>query len=149
MTLGPLVRTVTRRATAERKGPLPHDEDQRRAGQRLQNYVLDLMARSGIPRVDGKDGLAARSGVSRGTIQAWFAGRPPLGATGGRVANVLGVSYMDLLNAREGRAPAATITLDELRALLAGPFGEELIESVLERLAAKEAERRSDEEPPR
>lgn len=72
------------------------------AGDRLRDYIDRRMAEQRIPSVSE---LARRSHVSRDTFQAWWRGRPPQRGTAELVARELGVTYADLIQAREG-APA-------------------------------------------
>lgn len=57
------------------------------------------MADAGIKSVSD---LARRAHVSRDTFQAWWRGRPPQRSTAELVARELGVTYADLIAAREG-----------------------------------------------
>jgi transcriptional regulator with XRE-family HTH domain len=75
------------------------------AGDRLRAYISGLMADRGIPSVSE---LARRAHVSRDTFQAWWRGRPPQRSTAEIVARELGVTYADLIAAREGTAPGTS-----------------------------------------
>lgn len=86
-------------------------------GDRLKAYVLAKMADRGIASVSE---LARESDVSRDTFQQWWRGRPPRRGTADMVARVLGVSYADLVAAREGptaegeRDGPSAVALDRL-----------------------------------
>ena len=69
------------------------------AGDRLRAYIEGVMADRDI---DSVSELARRAHVSRDTFQAWWRGRPPRRATAELVARELGVTYADLISAREG-----------------------------------------------
>ena len=72
----------------------------KQAGDRLRDYVTAKMTEQRIASVSE---LARQSGVSRDTFQAWWRGRPPQRGTAELVARVLGVTYGDIIQAREGR----------------------------------------------
>lgn len=73
--------------------------ENREAGARLRLYLREHMAKQGIETFMD---LASRSGVGRDTLQAWARGRRPTPGAGGKVAEVLGTSYYDLLRAFDG-----------------------------------------------
>jgi len=58
------------------------------------------MAERGIATVAD---LSRRTGVSRDTYQAWWRGRVPSRGTAELTARELGVSYLEIIQAREGR----------------------------------------------
>jgi hypothetical protein len=72
----------------------------RLAGKRLRVFVENRMGIEGIPSLVR---LAEAAPVSYDTLHAWFRGRPPSPGSGGLVAQVLGVTYNDLMEAYEGR----------------------------------------------
>lgn len=74
------------------------------AGQRLKAYVIARMAEQKIASVSA---LARHARVSRDTFQQWWTGRPPARGTGQLVATALGVTYADLVQAREGTTTGA------------------------------------------
>lgn len=76
-----------------------------RAGDRLRAYIADRMADRGIKSVSE---LARRANVSRDTFQQWWRGRPPQRSTAELVARELGVTFADLIAAREGSSPGAS-----------------------------------------
>lgn len=75
------------------------------AGDRLRAYIEGVMADRGIASVSE---LARRAHVSRDTFQAWWRGRPPQRSTAELVARELGVTYADLIAAREGHMAGGT-----------------------------------------
>lgn len=77
------------------------------AGDRLRDYVTAKMAERGIGSVSE---LSRRAHVSRDTFQAWWRGRPPQRSTAELVARELGVTYADLIEAREGSRSETTVT---------------------------------------
>lgn len=69
------------------------------AGNRLRQFVDAQMVIKAIPTLAD---LSRRSGVSYDTIQKILGGRPPKRQTLTKIADALGVTYIDLFNAREG-----------------------------------------------
>lgn len=80
-------------------------------GKRVRRYILALMAAKDIPSISM---LADQSDVGRDTIMKWLAGRRIAPKTGEKVARELGVSYGDLLRAREGHPPRPTDEIEDL-----------------------------------
>ena len=70
---------------------LPQD---REAGQRLKAFME--------PKMGAVQPWAERYGVGRDTIYALWRGREPRPATAARIADALGVSYVDLVRIRAG-----------------------------------------------
>lgn len=108
-------------------------------GDRLRTYVESVMAERGIASVSE---LSRRAHVSRDTFQAWWRGRPPQRSTAELVARELGVSYGDLIAAREGQkeTPAAVTEAgvsDVLRAI--GRQAELVTELLVELRASRQA----------
>lgn len=81
-------------------------------GQRVRQYVRERMAARGIESISA---LADQADVGRDTLQAWFRGRGITPIAGTKVALELGVTYEDLLTARDGRPARPT---DELEAMI-------------------------------
>ena len=79
------------------------------AGARLKDYVTAKAADKWIVTISE---LGRRAHVSRDTFQKWWQGRMPARATAELVARELGVTYGDLIAAREGieRSPAGVVT---------------------------------------
>lgn len=92
------------------------NDTRRTAGRRLKEYVLDRMGEGDVATLLQ---LADEADVDYDTLHAWFRGRAPSPKAGGKVANVLGVTYSELLAAYEGRVVSATIRDDaELRRVI-------------------------------
>lgn len=83
------------------------------AGRRLRRYVEERMAAAGYPSYAA---LYRRARVGRDTFQVWLRGdHAPSHDAGGRLAEALGVTYEDLIRARDGRPLAPP---DETRAMV-------------------------------
>jgi hypothetical protein len=97
-------------------------DTRREAGKRLRAFTEDRMAARGIASLVE---LAELAPVSYDTLHAWFRGRAPTPGAGGRVSQVLGVSYAQMLAAYEGRDVTPTVdVMAELTDLMRELLGE-------------------------
>jgi hypothetical protein len=79
------------------------------AGRRLQDYME--------PRIGAVQSWAERIGVGRDTIYALWRGREPRRGTAQRIADGLGISYMELLRIRAGESEETTEVRGNLRSV--------------------------------
>lgn len=88
-----------------RTTPKDSTDSPRARGQRLRHAIHEARAAAGI---DSDNQLALRANVHYDTLMNWYRGATvPRPSSVRQIADVLGVSYGDLLAAYDGREPAA------------------------------------------
>ncbi len=78
-------------------------------GVRVKRLVLSAMADRHIPSIVRLSELAD---VGRDTLNAWFRGREPGPDAGGKVADALGLTYRDIMDAYRGAQQATETPAD-------------------------------------